>query len=676
MLNPVVKNQYYTQLSEVSGIRVPSSSAVHGELNTVNRKIDSVLKELGDFKTPVDERELYKKLEEIDVKLKSLNELPDTQFAETPRVATRIHKKVSDSETLVSTIMKELVSGQDASKSASEQPDLNAAMLEKKTLEATALAGPKEDAAPLVQEAKPLAATQSSSSPTEASAVTSGKAEVKPSGPEVKVYPQDYENYTVPLSPNPSTPPNGINRLDGDMIDETNKNLGKRRDLFTDFINAKLLDGRDVYSKSQKEALLECFNNTKHVSWNEFDEQLDVLAKYINEAIPEDKEYVVVVKEGKSNKWLAELMGPRLKRQPVDALETPEQIIKCLADRPLVRNVVFFDDAVYSGSQLSGYMQDIIEKLEEQRKADIEKLKKEGKEGIEKLEEQGEGDIEALEKQVKENIEKLEEKWREIMKEPVSFNIAAPYMTSYSEERFAKLNESSLFNENNFKIAVAPHQTMQSAAVQVDEKHHQALNEIYWPQFLPIESQGEKDRVAIQLINILNTLTYSGGEDGAKVIKYMKTNYEGFEDIFKKLEARAERLDIDNDSGLYTDDELDYFIENTRFILDSYKHAYVQGDNKVKKMLEESYWLLAGNDALQYYFSNDSDRGLHSKTLTVFDHKTADGLSVLPCYDNGEHMVRGQKVNGHDKNGDVTRFRARFFACGLDNAWYKLNKSK
>ncbi|CRX39345.1 hypothetical protein [Estrella lausannensis] len=249
--------------------------------------------------------------------------------------------------------MKELVSGQDASKSASEQPDLNAAMLEKKTLEAASLAGLKEDAAPRMQETKPPAATPPSSSSfqAEASAVTSDKAKVEPARREGKSFQEVCKNYTVPLSTNPSTPPNGINELDRVMVDERGNEYGERRDLFTNFTNAKFNDGRDIYSNSQKEALRECFNNTTYVSWEEFDKQLDAVAKYIDESIPEGKDYVVVVKEGKSNKWVAELMGPKLKHLPLDALETPGQINEFLAANPSVRNVVFFDDAVYSGSQ-------------------------------------------------------------------------------------------------------------------------------------------------------------------------------------------------------------------------------------------------------------------------------------------------------------------------------------
>ncbi|CRX39344.1 hypothetical protein [Estrella lausannensis] len=135
MLNPVIKNQYYNQLSEVSGVQVPSTSAVHGELTTVNRKIDNILKELGDFKTPVDERELYKKLEEIDKKLKCFDELPDSKFSSNEKRGARIHGNIHKCEEIVSQIMKQLAGGEDVSQLASGQPDLNAAMLESKIKE-------------------------------------------------------------------------------------------------------------------------------------------------------------------------------------------------------------------------------------------------------------------------------------------------------------------------------------------------------------------------------------------------------------------------------------------------------------------------------------------------------------------------------------------------------------
>lgn len=621
-----------------------------GGINELNTKIAGISKQISEVNTPIDINVLYQELTKIDQTLQQLDSKADEQFG-SGRTGQRSHRAIHEGEICVAKALEILGSQIDSSQLTAKESDLTAMVLEKKTIEAAASLAEEVNVSPSKPEARPHApAADSSPSPVAASAAaaTSGKAEVSASRWEGKSYEEVSRQYTIPLSTKPPTPPNNINKLDGDFIDEIGQNHGSRTDAFEKFVHAQFEKkewdddfGRpvgtgefeDIYSDGQKEALRECFNKTEHVSWKEFNQELTNIAQYIDQAIPPGKDYIVVVKEGKSNKWVAELVGPRLKHLPFEVVETPGEINKILKENPSVRNVVFFDDAVYSGSQLSGYMQDTIENLQTQGKGDIN--------------------------------------------ETVHFNIAAPYMTTYSEERFAKLQESLLFKENDFKIDVAPHKTMQSAADQVDEKYHRALNEIYWPAFLPIESQDDKDNAAMTLIDFLENVRSSN--ECKDECNFMKSNYPKLEEVFVELEKRHQRRYGMDEKGMfapdsdkeYTDAELDYFIEVTQSIQSSYKHAYVQGDKQVIKMLEASYGQL--QEAFPAYFEANSDRGLHSRTLTVFDHKTADVLSVLPCYELGAHKKSGMPIIAVDEKGDIKQ-PERFLACGAAKAWYKLNQ--
>lgn len=103
--------------------------------------------------------------------------------------------------------------------------------------------------------------------------------------------------------------------------------------------------------------------NIRYIPQEEFEIQLrksvDSFNKIIQSLPSEDREYVIVVPSliengKKSNHWVTDLALPLLTPPPRALIQT-----SCLDDFPTIKRVALFDDAIYSGLQMGGYVVDL-----------------------------------------------------------------------------------------------------------------------------------------------------------------------------------------------------------------------------------------------------------------------------------------------------------------------------
>lgn len=95
-------------------------------------------------------------------------------------------------------------------------------------------------------------------------------------------------------------------------------------------------------------------DQTTYISFEAFETELKRSVASLNDKLRENptQPFIVVVKEKKSNGWVAALAMRHLERLPDQIVDMEEKNLNQLAGA----RVVFFDDALYSGSQLSGYI--------------------------------------------------------------------------------------------------------------------------------------------------------------------------------------------------------------------------------------------------------------------------------------------------------------------------------
>lgn len=152
------------------------------------------------------------------------------------------------------------------------------------------------------------------------------------------------------------------------------------------------------------------FFRDSYVSFEEFCMQLDRTVGALDPVLDHDEDYMVVydTNAGRSKRWVYELAKRNLKRKPklgIYTAGTPE-LVRDIKDN-MIHTFVFFDDALYSGTQTLG----VIESL----------CKEYGK-------------------------------WS-IRREEVKIIIAIPFISEYSEQRIQSLREEG------YNIKVLPHIT-------------------------------------------------------------------------------------------------------------------------------------------------------------------------------------------------------------------------
>lgn len=106
-----------------------------------------------------------------------------------------------------------------------------------------------------------------------------------------------------------------------------------------------------------KEVAQAIVDNTRHVTQEEFEAQLKLGVEGFNQTLKPDEKYAIVMQQGKSNEWMAELGFPYLDRMPDQLYEAGEVVDAS------IKRYVFFDDGIYSGSQMSGYISTLLSQL-------------------------------------------------------------------------------------------------------------------------------------------------------------------------------------------------------------------------------------------------------------------------------------------------------------------------
>ena len=161
-------------------------------------------------------------------------------------------------------------------------------------------------------------------------------------------------NYRTQLYNHPNTPLENGNQLDPDQV---NKWIG-------------------AHPNHLRESVKELTNHVEHISFSQFQEKFDVGINFFNQCISQaeiSQDYLVMVEPGKSNMWMAELAIPKLDIPPTqvtslgkkgseygDYLHEQEQA----DDAYFPNTVVFFDDGIYSGKQMSNFIKGVYDATE------------------------------------------------------------------------------------------------------------------------------------------------------------------------------------------------------------------------------------------------------------------------------------------------------------------------
>jgi hypothetical protein len=125
----------------------------------------------------------------------------------------------------------------------------------------------------------------------------------------------------------------------------------------------------EAHDQSVRPALTVLTDNIRHVSQKEFETSLKATTQRLNGILEkEGGEYVVAVEKEKSNQWVAQLALPDLSKKPMGEASLVFQVyLQEYAQRkasnpetPFPKSVVLFDDAAYSGEQLSRVIRGMI----------------------------------------------------------------------------------------------------------------------------------------------------------------------------------------------------------------------------------------------------------------------------------------------------------------------------
>lgn len=162
--------------------------------------------------------------------------------------------------------------------------------------------------------------------------------EEKVSSPKTLNQKIDYERFSMKLSSTPQLP------VRSNKIDKEKLNV---------WINQHPPEIRDdirILAES-----------IKHISTDEFFEQLNLSLESLENVLDKTKSYVFAGSENKSNQWVTEhvLQIKSHSFSPVDIISLDRVALrKALRNQP--DQIVLFDDATYSGSQLTDHFKDIV----------------------------------------------------------------------------------------------------------------------------------------------------------------------------------------------------------------------------------------------------------------------------------------------------------------------------
>lgn len=147
-----------------------------------------------------------------------------------------------------------------------------------------------------------------------------------------------------------------------------------KQPLQLDFKKAKAWISRFNYS--DKEALNILINNIKGISHENFLEHLKISTdRFLNKA-NKNELYTILVEPNKSNKWVADLSHKKIQETGLKTIQVrlgashASEFIEYLKQSPIVipDHLVLFDDASYSGTQMSSHVNEIFKLMYEQGK--------------------------------------------------------------------------------------------------------------------------------------------------------------------------------------------------------------------------------------------------------------------------------------------------------------------
>lgn len=119
-------------------------------------------------------------------------------------------------------------------------------------------------------------------------------------------------------------------------------------------------------SKEIQKIIRKIINNTTHITFKEFMKQLLLSKDEFEKAIKDEPYYVSIKTDNdekawnKSNIWVTKLIYPFLKHKPEHIIY---DIDKFDGKLPEIMNLVLFDDAVYTGSQMGGIIAELLDQI-------------------------------------------------------------------------------------------------------------------------------------------------------------------------------------------------------------------------------------------------------------------------------------------------------------------------
>ena len=127
--------------------------------------------------------------------------------------------------------------------------------------------------------------------------------------------------------------------------------------------------------KKEQTFLRKLFENTVHVSFNEFLSKLKICIENFIKKIGK-KKFILYTKTMydendkeniKSNQWLSYISYPLLKDYNIYVVQDEKELIKYIEDYN-IKNILIIDDATYSGTQLRDNIEDLINNIKDKDK--------------------------------------------------------------------------------------------------------------------------------------------------------------------------------------------------------------------------------------------------------------------------------------------------------------------
>jgi hypothetical protein len=205
----------------------------------------------------------------------------------------------------------------------------------------------------------------------------------------------------------------------------------------------------EAQPESMRPAFKDLIQNVERVSFDTFYDNFLHVVSYVNEKIEKgeiDGTYIVLLVEPrKSNKWLAELALPFLNILPNDVASLGKKgkdynsyLNQLEADhKTFPKSLIFFDDGIYSGKQMSTFVNSVFESS---NKYNEERASK----GLEPI--------------------------------PIPHvTVACPYMTKYGEKKI--LDDNKKWSDY---LDLSPHQEIHTLDEVLGEKSKQVLSDSIW----------------------------------------------------------------------------------------------------------------------------------------------------------------------------------------------------